>query len=396
MPENDRLHALDAVRGFALLLGIVLHATMSFILPIPALDSSQSTTLAIVFFVIHIFRMSLFYLIAGFFARLVIVRRGGGEFLRNRAKRILVPFVGGWVVLFPLTLLAIAWGVSRTAANIEAAGFADLTEQSSGGFPLLHLWFLYYLMLFYLIAVAIHRLVGMLIKQQGRLTAAVDRVCFRGLASYLGPVVLSLPIAFVVLQHPQWIPFTGIPTPDSGFTPQLPATIAYGIAFLVGWIAHRQIGLLAEWKSRWRINISIALVVTVIALLMVPVIPDWSVRSAPGSVQSYGVAYAICYGAAIWYWSFGILGLALEFMSTASGWRRYLADSSYWLYLVHLPLIFFLQALVSTWPLHWSIKYPGVLVVAMAILLASYHYLVRPTWIGDLLNGRRYLREPGR
>ena len=29
-PAPERLHALDAVRGFALLLGIVLHATLSF------------------------------------------------------------------------------------------------------------------------------------------------------------------------------------------------------------------------------------------------------------------------------------------------------------------------------------------------------------------------------
>ena len=36
MSNQERLHALDAVRAFALLSGIVLHATMSFFLPIPA------------------------------------------------------------------------------------------------------------------------------------------------------------------------------------------------------------------------------------------------------------------------------------------------------------------------------------------------------------------------
>jgi len=30
MADGDRLHALDAVRAFALLAGIVLHASMSF------------------------------------------------------------------------------------------------------------------------------------------------------------------------------------------------------------------------------------------------------------------------------------------------------------------------------------------------------------------------------
>ncbi len=32
LPEsNERLHALDAVRGFALLLGVALHATLSYL-----------------------------------------------------------------------------------------------------------------------------------------------------------------------------------------------------------------------------------------------------------------------------------------------------------------------------------------------------------------------------
>ena len=77
----DRLHALDAVRAGALLLGIVLHATMSFFFVVPARDVSQSTTLAVTFFVIHTFRMTLFFVIAGFFGRLLLQRRGVRGFL---------------------------------------------------------------------------------------------------------------------------------------------------------------------------------------------------------------------------------------------------------------------------------------------------------------------------
>jgi glucan biosynthesis protein C len=57
--KPERLHALDAVRGFALLLGIVLHATTSFI-PTPIRiwiiqDNHPSMTLGVLFFVIHVF-----------------------------------------------------------------------------------------------------------------------------------------------------------------------------------------------------------------------------------------------------------------------------------------------------------------------------------------------------
>ncbi|MEX2131619.1 MAG: acyltransferase family protein, partial [Pseudohongiellaceae bacterium] len=102
MESNERLHALDAVRSFALFLGIVLHATMSFFLPIPALDNSPSTALGVTFFVIHIFRMSLFYVIAGFFAHLVFHRKGLAVFAQERARRIALPMVIGWLILSPI------------------------------------------------------------------------------------------------------------------------------------------------------------------------------------------------------------------------------------------------------------------------------------------------------
>ena len=71
-PAPERLQAPDAVRGFALLLGIVFHATLSFV-PAPSRlwfiqDSHPSATLAVLFFAIHMFRMKTFFLIAGFFA----------------------------------------------------------------------------------------------------------------------------------------------------------------------------------------------------------------------------------------------------------------------------------------------------------------------------------------
>ena len=81
MSNNDRLHALDAVRAGALLLGVVFHAGFSFI---PGMiagiwafdDNSPSTSISVLVFVSHIFRMSLFFFIAGFFARMMFQKKG--------------------------------------------------------------------------------------------------------------------------------------------------------------------------------------------------------------------------------------------------------------------------------------------------------------------------------
>jgi ABC-type multidrug transport system ATPase subunit len=89
----------------------------------------------------------------------------------------------------------------------------------------------------------------------------------------------------------------------------------------------------------------------------------------------------------------GLTGLALRFLSNYSATRRYIADASYWIYLVHLPLIAALQVWVGSWPLHWGAKFPFIVVVGFGILFLSYHYLVRPSFIGQLLNGRKIRRQ---
>lgn len=77
--NSDRLHALDATRAFALLLGVVFLGARSLVpAPMggPVLDASASRLFDWFFFSSHTFRMELFFLVAGFFAHLVFHRRG--------------------------------------------------------------------------------------------------------------------------------------------------------------------------------------------------------------------------------------------------------------------------------------------------------------------------------
>src|SRR3984957_17567521 len=113
--SNERLHALDAVRGFALIAGIVFHATASF-MPGPkgvplwiVMDNHPSATLGLVFHVLHIFRMTTFFLIAGFFAHLTFHRRGAKGFIADRTKRIAVPLLVGWPILLTAIVAVTIW-----------------------------------------------------------------------------------------------------------------------------------------------------------------------------------------------------------------------------------------------------------------------------------------------
>ena len=141
MPDHDRLHALDAVRAFALLAGIVLHATISF-LPILSdmlgleMDRSVSPIPQAIYYVIHIFRMATFYFIAGFFAHMVFHRKGFRAFFLDRAKRILVPLLVGWITIGPLIFLILIWGTKHISTETIPAQRLPQFD-----FPLFHLWF---------------------------------------------------------------------------------------------------------------------------------------------------------------------------------------------------------------------------------------------------------------
>lgn len=114
LSATPRRHDLDALRAVAMLLGIVLHAALSFFdTPIwPVQDRSRAPALGLVVMAIHGFRMPLFFLLSGYFTAMLAQRRGLAGLLSHRAKRIALPLAVGMVTIVPLV-----WGVSIWAQS---------------------------------------------------------------------------------------------------------------------------------------------------------------------------------------------------------------------------------------------------------------------------------------
>ncbi|MDH4158249.1 MAG: acyltransferase family protein, partial [candidate division Zixibacteria bacterium] len=91
----------------------------------------------------------------------------------------------------------------------------------------------------------------------------------------------------------------------------------------------------------------------------------------------------------IWLFVYGITGLFIRYGSRPSRIGRYIADSSYWCYLVHLPLVAWLSVLLADWQMPAISKYAIVLSTTVLVCLLTYDRLVRSTPIGVLINGRR-------
>jgi glucans biosynthesis protein C len=384
---SDRLHALDALRAFALFLGIYFHASLSFM---PGLeewvvtDTSTSPVIWVVSGFSHLFRMSLFFFIAGYFGRLVYHRKGFGYFVRDRAKRIGLPLLMFLPVMIPLLGIIWVWGAEQSGKAIVPPAPLGLRS-----FPLTHLWFLYYLLWMYIAALAGRYLVVELFDRSERIRQFLDRTLLALLKLRVAPVVFALPLARVALAVPEWNPATAIPTPDKSLVPELIPTVGFGTAFVVGWLCQRSMSTLTTMAERSTSSLWMSLIFFVITAAL-----GFTLAKIPApwlTLARFGAGLAVAL--TLWYWNLFLVGFALRHLSAPDERRRYWADSSYWLYIAHLPLVAALQVVALRLHWHWSIELALILAISVSLLLLSYALFVRSTWLGAILNGTRRPRR---
>jgi peptidoglycan/LPS O-acetylase OafA/YrhL len=377
-----RLHALDGLRAAMMLLGLVLHSAASYThTPLadawPYQDAQTNRLFDVAVFVIHLFRMPTFFVMAGFFAAFLYDRDGAAGFLRHRMRRILLPFAAAWIVTAP----ALASGFF--AAHVRQSGWdramALVTGPAADTTPnTMHLWFLYYLLIFYLVAALALPVIRRL---PAPLRAAFARA-FR--ASGTGATgLLALAAVTIATLVPMQVP--ALETSVS-FVPAPRVLVAYLVFFAFGWLLFARHADLAAFASRPWLHLGAA---TVIGLAYMSIALDPSLSQG---VRHYvGVTAA---GLATWLFVFGWIGIFVRYFTKPRPLPRYFADASYWIYLIHLPFTIWIPALLAPVPFPAIVKFLIVLSGTTLVTVSTYHYLVRSTWIGVFLNGRRHPRTP--
>ena len=352
-PTNPRFHELDALRAVAMLLGIVLHAFL-FLIP-DAWPIQHPDPPAIVYGIalnaIHGFRMPVFFLLSGFFTAMLWERRGLRQLALHRGKRIALPLALCCVTVIPVG----TWAFIGSEFSLAFWPFYWLY-----GFH--HLWFLWILLWLCAAFLVLARL-GVRFSHPG-----------------LWWVLVPLALAPQLLMHE---PIVGPDTAD-GLDPSPLVLGYYACFFFFGAFFYLRRFIMRRW---WALGLlpALLLVFPVALALVFPEEESAWVRPISGVFQ---VAYA-------WLMCFGLIGLFRLIASRERYWVRYVSDSSYWLYLWHLPLIVFAQRLVLTWPVNAHLKFFLICVVVTAVLLATYQLGVRYTPIGTLLNGKRERPERG-
>ncbi|QDS92260.1 glucans biosynthesis protein [Roseimaritima multifibrata] len=372
----NRLAPLEWVRAGATLLVVLLHALMPYVSqPMPGVAwpvwETGSTTANAVFWAIELFIMPLFLVLAGFVAVGLIGRLGKADFLRHRARRLLVPLLFGLVVVLPIDLYVwlLGWVVEGKVGWQKMRSLKIDPEIAKNLWGTSHLWFLQYLLLYSVLYAVVKE------AWPERWRHPVNRRTVRA-ASLLaliaigGSVLLVRPEVVFGFQH--------------GFFPVASKWI-YNGTFYAGGI------WLAVFDSRLR-RIERNGVGVLLFGLLGGIASLWAgMQFLQGDASRLILVLgAVATLASAWALTFGIIGAAVRFAQRPRRIVLYVAAASFWIYLAHHPFL----GLVH---IGLKVQFPdaaplgkGMLAWAIATLwcLGTYQIFVRHTFIGRMLGVR--------
>lgn len=387
--NNGRLDYLDAVRAFALILGIIFHASISF-MPIfigwAVMDISTSEAVPLFMLISHSFRMELFFLIAGFFSHMKFHSEGFKSFLKSRLVRIALPFVIGWFVLRPMLVSAWIMGTESMQGDVNIldallAGFATLGDLPKSLFVGTHLWFLYYLLLISVSVLLVSILLSLHKPIQRKLTQLADATIFWLCHSRLTISMLAIPTAGCLWFMNHW----GVDTPDKTLTPHISVSLLYGGFFLFGWMVHRQASLMESFaRLTWE-----KFALCLLAIIVTTQLSRFEMNFGHQQYKLIKASFVLSYAIMMWSLVTLTIGLFKRLLNRPSRTVRYIADASYWLYLIHLPIVVWLQIAFAEFDIHWSIKLVAISSITILIAILIYDVFIRSTFIGAILNGKR-------
>ena len=391
-PATIRYYNLDALRGFAMLLGIGLHAAIPFV-PYREPDDSGSGLLWLFVAFVHGFRMPLFFLLSGFFTTMLWRRRGLRFLIKHRLKRIGIPLAIGIFTILPAVIIGLVGGLVISGVDLEtvdplnaSTSYSEQFEVDSSlgatpqktaaplsktqPFEFAHMWFLWFLLWMVAGFAAIVTIVRWLARKAEH-TRPIPTKALTGILWSL-PVVTFIPQLMMVER-------TFGPDTSVGLVPAIHVLAYYACFFGFGALAYDQnnrhgLALIESLGRRWMLLVVSSTVLFFPGLAL---------------VETSWITASTCQVAFAWTMSFALIGLFRRFMATERFWVRYLSDASYWMYLAHLPLVFIAQGVIASWDVPAIPKFLVISASVTAMLLVTYQHLVRYRALGTLLNGQR-------
>jgi peptidoglycan/LPS O-acetylase OafA/YrhL len=391
-PDRLRLHGLDTLRGIAALLVVLLHAGVPYMtrplshLVWPAIDGCPCPVIDAIVWCIECFIMPLFFVLAGFLSAGLLALNGPRAFLEHRTKRLLWPQIAATITILPFCFYLWAWG--WVADGLFAPrGFFIVgvpSELKAEMWGTAHLWFLEYLYIYCVVLWGATLLRDRMPnfemasgQWQDRLRGRIDRM----MLSPLKPLLPAIPCALILYRDPRIV--LGF---YQTFLPVASKLLYYAIYYFTGVSIHRHhrsLFLQARYGKRF-----LAAAAALFALVL-PAIHQYQTAGLTGFSRAY---LAVMLALFAWLATYGLLGSFLLARRGYNAVTKYLAEASYWVYLIHLPFVVLAQIALAPAPIPALLKFAVSGAATTSLALLTYQAFVRYTRVGELLNGQQRRR----
>jgi fucose 4-O-acetylase-like acetyltransferase len=366
MPESgsQRRHHLDAIRVSAILLLIPYHAARYL-----QKGSGDARVVDAVVWFIHTWHMPLFFAISGFLAASALRRSTAARQLRSRFRRLGLPLAVGMLTVVPLANFLVIGAAAVWPRNEALPPKRELDLANVFSFTPRHLWFIAYLLMISVLAIG----VWLAIQRAPGLGAAINRG-FRNLVrSWWAVPVLAAISATILITKTGWV------AGGSASNSLIPAPTLfayYSFFFVFGWLLSAQGNLVEELKRGAWLRLGAGVLIAVPAFLLFYDNGDFTGNvGTPGilaeidELRPYGL---FTVGLVCWLTLFGIWGVLARYVRKESRVLRYLADASFWIYLVHIPFLVALQSTLSETGLAVPARYALTVGGTLALALGTY------------------------
>lgn len=386
-PVTAREHQWDWLRAFLMLLGIPYHAAMAYNARVlwDIQSPEKSEILTFLSGVLVTFRMPAFFIVAGYFAAMMLERRKPASWLRGRLIRLGIPFLTGLVLLAPIQIALIdlesaLTGASSMSTALDQVG-RDLVHPGANW--IMHLWFLPALLAYSGILVLLT--VGRRFERVCRVIKRTE-VNWRTRPRLAFVILINATSAWEVMIH---LSHQDMLTRQGA----IPYLLAHGIDPYLRYLPFFLIGavLRASPDIRqtlvWRKGLGLPVFGLAAAILAA------GLRGAEAG--DWGIAYNALDGVAAILLSFVLIGIAERLWNRPDPRIDRIVDASFSIYLLHHPIIYALAAvfILAEWP-----PVAEFFLICLATFAFSYgiHRLIRRSPLAlFLFNGVRPALNPG-
>ena len=359
----SRFHNLDFLRAFAMMMGLVIHAPILFTMPdvardfqienMPALESWGWLVMGF----ISNWRMPLFFLLSGFFAVLVIEKKGTPHFIKDRIIRI-----GITCLLF--------------------SAFYDIID-GRYDFTTAHLWFLYELVIFVLCFSLIYKI------------QVFKNLVYQTCSPKIFFIICLWLIATVPLAHilnNSFNPYALMPS-ETFFRLKLGNLAYYFSYFLLGVLLYSNQQIFSKLSENK----------TIILLGFLSVLAYFAQLYAASflysGVEDIGKIISMKFdtvdvlfnaftrGANTILWCLFFIGLASKFIQSGSATLRWFVELSYPIYIVHVIPLPIISAGLYEAGLSQISNFFLTIIIGFIVCVFLYYIFIKFTPVNWLLNG---------